>query len=174
MPSKSLNYSVPEDRDSTMNLFIFLPNTYYSIVAMAKSGPLVIVEDDKDDQDFIQEVLQELDTPNELIFFTRCNAAFDYLKSTTDSVFLILCDINLPGISGLDFKRQIDADPELRQKSIPFVFLSTTSNKEIVKEAYTTMTVQGFFKKKESMRDAKYALSLILEYWRLCDHPNSD
>jgi CheY-like chemotaxis protein len=141
---------------------------------MAKAGPIVIVEDDVDDQEIITDVLNELGIANRLIFFSTCPDAFNYLKSTTELSFIILCDINLPGMNGLDFKKQIDNDPELRQKSIPFVFFSTSDDKRIVTEAYTDMTVQGYFKKSSSIEGLKKSLSIIMEYWKLCKHPHSE
>jgi len=136
-------------------------------------GPIIIVEDDKDDRDIIEEVLEELNIPNEIVWFKRCVDAFDYLKTHTNQPFLIFCDINLPGLSGLEFKRQIDADKELRKKSIPFVFLSTSTDKKYVDEAYMEMTVQGYFQKANSYVEIKNTVKAILEYWKICKHPNA-
>jgi len=136
-------------------------------------GPIIIVEDDKDDRDIIEEVLEELNIPNEIVWFKRCVDAFDYLKTHTNQPFLIFCDINLPGLSGLEFKRQIDADKELRKKSIPFVFLSTSTDKKYVDEAYIEMTVQGYFQKANSYVEIKNTVKAILEYWKICKHPNA-
>ena len=136
-------------------------------------GPIIIVEDDKDDRDIIEEVLEELNIPNEIVWFKRCVNAFDYLKTHTNQPFLIFCDINLPGLSGLEFKRQIDADKELRRKSIPFVFLSTSTDKKYVDEAYMEMTVQGYFQKANSYVEIKNTVKAILEYWKICKHPNA-
>ena len=136
-------------------------------------GPIIIVEDDKDDRDIIEEVLEELNIPNEIVWFKRCVNAFDYLKTHTNQPFLIFCDINLPGLSGLEFKRQIDADKELRKKSIPFVFLSTSTDKKYVDEAYIEMTVQGYFQKANSYVEIKNTVKAILEYWKICKHPNA-
>jgi len=136
-------------------------------------GPIIIVEDDKDDRDIIEEVLKELNIPNEIVWFKRCVNAFDYLKTHTNQPFLIFCDINLPGLSGLEFKRQIDADKELRKKSIPFVFLSTSTDKKYVDEAYMEMTVQGYFQKANSYVETKNNVRAILEYWKICKHPNA-
>jgi CheY-like chemotaxis protein len=144
------------------------------INAMAKSGPIIIVEDDKDDQDTLRDALRELGTPNKLIFFDKCITALEYLKTTTEQPFIILSDVNLPAMSGLEFKRKIDGDPELRQKSIPFVFLSTAAQKEVVNEAFTTLTVQGFFKKGDSLNKVKTELSLMLDYWKSSRHPNTE
>ena len=141
---------------------------------MTKTGPIIIVEDDKDDREIYEEALQELNIPNELKFFKRCPDAFHYLKTAEENAFLIFCDINLPGQNGLDFKKQIDNDAQLREASIPFVFMSTNSGQQSVKEAYTKMTVQGFFQKPSSIKDYTRHLSLIIDYWKLCRHPNSD
>ena len=81
---------------------------------MANSGPIVIIEDDKDDQEIYQIALDELGVTNEVIFFTNCPDAYEYLKAAAQQAFIILCDINLPGQNGLDFKKQIDEDEQLR------------------------------------------------------------
>lgn len=137
------------------------------------SGPIIIVEDDEDDKDMIEEVLKELSIPNKTIWFTRCSNAFEYLKNNDEQPLVIFSDINLPGLSGIEFKRQIDAHKELRKKSIPFVFFSTTADKNTVNEAYTEMTIQGYFQKANSYNETKNMVRTILEYWTICKHPNT-
>jgi hypothetical protein len=44
----------------------------------------------------------------------------------------------------------------------------------VVKEAFTEMTVQGFFQKSSNIKELKHVLSVLIEYWKLCKHPNSD
>ena len=141
---------------------------------MAKAGPIVIIEDDIDDKDLFMEILKELNVPNTAVWFTRTEDAFDYLKSTTDQPFLIFSDVNLPKQNGIEFKRQLDSDPELRKKSIPFIFYSTSVAQKIVNEAYTKMTVQGFFQKANSYEEIKNNIRLIIGYWTACKHPNTD
>lgn len=137
------------------------------------SGPVIIIEDDEDDKVLIEEVLNELEIPNKTLFFTRCTDAFAYLKTFDNQPFLIICDVNLPGISGLKFKRQIDADKDLRRKSIPFVFYSTSADKKYVDEAYIELTVQGYFQKENSYIETKNNIRKIFEYWKICKHPNA-
>jgi len=140
---------------------------------MSKLGPIVIVEDDLDDQEMIQEAMEEVGIKNELVFFDRSLKAFEFLKSTTQQPFLILSDVNLPAQNGIEFKRQIDEDRQLREKSIPFVFYSTAVDKNSVNTAYQELTVQGFFKKKNKYEELKKDLKLIVDYWATCKHPNS-
>ena len=140
---------------------------------MSKLGPIVIVEDDLDDQEMIQEAMEEVGIKNELVFFDRSLKAFEFLKSTTQQPFLILSDVNLPAQNGIEFKRQIDEDRQLREKSIPFVFYSTAVDKNSVNTAYQELTVQGFFKKKNKYEELRKDLKLIVDYWTICKHPNS-
>lgn len=140
---------------------------------MAKSGPIIIIEDDADDKDIFEEILKDLKVTNPTVWFTRCEDAFLYLKTTSEQPFLIFSDVNLPKQNGIEFKRMIDGDAELRKKSIPFVFYSTSVAQKIVNEAYTKMTVQGFFQKANSYDEVKNTIRLILEYWAECKHPNT-
>ncbi len=139
---------------------------------MTKDGPIILIEDDKDDKEMFEKILAELGASNKTVWFRNCEDAFNFLKTTTEKPFLILSDINLPKLSGIECKRQMDADPELRKKSIPFVFFSTSSNESLVEEAYTKMTVQGFFQKADSYDRLKSDIKLIMDYWSICKHPN--
>jgi len=139
---------------------------------MSKSGPILILEDDKDDRQFLEKIFSILEVENERIYFENGLEAYTYLSETNKSVFIIFSDVNLPGRNGLDLKKDIDDDPLLRPKSIPFVFYSTSARREQVNEAYSEMTIQGFFKKENNLADAKVMIGTILAYWRLCKHPN--
>lgn len=138
------------------------------------AGPIIFVEDDIDDQEIFTSILEDLEVKNQLIWFNLAEKAFEYLKTTTDSPFIIFSDVNLPKLNGIEFKRRIDTDHELREKSIPFVFYTTSVSQSSVNEAYTKMTVQGFFQKGSTYDEIKKHLQLILEYWQICRHPNSD
>ena len=140
---------------------------------MSKYGPIIVIEDDQDDQSFLQEVVKELNVPNVLQFFTNTSSAYQYLIETPLQPFFILCDINLPVESGIDFKKRIDLNPYLRQKSIPFLFFSTAVDKGIVTKAYTELTIQGFFRKENTLDDLKKTIAVIVDYWKLCHHPNT-
>ena len=139
---------------------------------MPPSGPIIIIEDDLDDQELIQHAFKEIGVDRKLVFFANAHEAFDFLKATPEQPFLILSDVNLPGQNGIEFKRQIDNDPYLRQKSTPFVFFSTAVDKKEIDIAYREMTVQGFFPKGNNYADMKKVLHVIMEYWKISRHPN--
>ena len=138
-----------------------------------RSGPIILIEDDVEDKDVFQDILNDLKIFNPVIWFQNCDDAFSYSKMTPEQPFIIFCDLNLPGLSGIECKRQIDDNKELKKKSIPFVFFSTSVDQKAVENAYTQMTVQGFFQKKNTYSELKDTVKLILAYWDECKHPNS-
>ena len=139
---------------------------------MAKTGPIVIIDDDPDDQEIIQESFCELNVQNPLKVFTNCDDALYFLMDTEQKPLIILCDINLPKVNGLQFRHKIMDSDFLKKKSIPFIFFTTTSKPQTVEEAYV-MTVQGFFQKPSTLSDLKHTLKTIIDYWSLSLHPES-
>ncbi|KRD12403.1 histidine kinase [Flavobacterium sp. Root901] len=139
---------------------------------MSKSGPIILFEDDHDDRSFMEKIFTELEIDNERVYLKNAAEALEYLGNTKKSLFLIFCDVNLPGMNGLELKRKIDNDPHLRLKSIPFVFYSTSIRQDQLIEAYAELTVQGFFKKENDLNETKSTVSTIIDYWKLCRHPN--
>src|SRR4051812_39724292 len=129
-----------------------------------KDKPIILVEDDPDDQELLKHVFKYLRVKNELIIFNNGFEALDYLKTTTRSTFLILCDINLPLMDGIELRNSIEHDEELKRKCIPFVFLSTAATKYQVEKAYS-LSVQGFFLKAMSLKEFENKIRIILEYW---------
>lgn len=139
---------------------------------MAKTGTIIIVDKDLHHRSFLEDVFKDLKVDNKVVYCTNAESALYYLSTTEDNIFLIFSDITLPEMSGLEMKRKIDDDPQLRKKSIPFVFYTTTIKQEEVNEAYINMTIQGFFQKGASYNDAKEEMQGILYYWNRCKHPN--
>lgn len=137
---------------------------------MPRSGPIIIVEDDSDDSELLKDVFEELQVPNILRFFNSCLLAMDYLLTTLEKPFLIISDINLPAMSGLDFLKKIHENEQLKRKSIPFIFLSTTSNNEIIHQAYR-MPLHGFFVKPTSLEEQKQLIKMIVDYWKFSKIP---
>lgn len=138
---------------------------------MSRIGPIIIIEDDPDDQEMMLSVFTSIGVPNEIKCFTTCKQAYDYLCITTDKPFLIFSDINLPLMSGVELKKKINESITLRRKSIPFIFLTTSSAHSSVLEAYENLA-QGFFTKPHTFNALKQMIEMILNYWKICRHPN--
>lgn len=139
---------------------------------MNTKGPIIIVEDDIEDREIMQEIFSELGIANELKFFYEGSDVLQYLRNTHDKPFLILTDVNMPGVNGLELREEIIKEDHLRRKSIPFVFLSTSDGSQIINKVYD-LQVQGYFQKQTSFPEIKKQIKLIVDYWANCKHPNS-
>jgi CheY-like chemotaxis protein len=137
---------------------------------MPTSGPIIIVEDDLDDQDLLREAFEDLGIPNVLRFFDNCIKTLDYLLTTIERPFLIISDINLPAMTGLELKEKINNTDTLRRKGIPFIFLSTALDNALIAKAYNVL-VQGYFVKPLKIDDLKTMLKMIVDYWKVCKQP---
>jgi CheY-like chemotaxis protein len=135
-------------------------------------GPIVIVDDDEDDREIYADGIKAIGIPNEIRFFETCQSALDYLSTTTEQPFIILSDVNLPIMTGIQFKGKIQENDYLKNKGIPFVFISTNANATAVREAHA-LSVQGYFQKPSNMEDIKSMLRKLFDYWELCKHINN-
>ena len=135
-------------------------------------GPIIIVEDDQDDREIYAEALKAIGIPNEVRFMPNSEQALHYLLTTEEQPFIILSDINMPGMTGLELKRQIQDDPYLCTKGIPFVFISTNSSKVSVRHAHA-LSVQGYFEKPTDMENIREMFRTIFTYWARCKHINN-
>ena len=139
---------------------------------MTQSGPIIIVEDDHEDQELYVEAFKSIKAKNELIFFITPIEALDFLRATEKAPFLILSDINMPDMNGIEFREQIESDKLLKAKNIPFVFLSTSACRTDVNHAYH-LTMQGFFVKPPCYDELEKRLRLIIDYWTGSVNSNS-
>lgn len=139
---------------------------------MNKNGPVIVIEDDKDDKEIFEEVFKRLNYSNKLLFFFDGQSALDYLNSSQEIPFLILSDINMPRLDGFALRQKIKTDAALELKCIPYLFFTTATNQKAVIEAYS-MSVQGFFIKPSNINEIEKTISAIMEYWKLCSSPNS-
>lgn len=136
-----------------------------------KNGPVIVIEDDADDQYLMTEIFEKLNYQNKVIFFYDGEDALKYLSETTDAPFLILSDINMPKLNGFALRQKLKTDSRLSNKCIPYLFFSTALNQKSVIEAYSE-SVQGFFVKQSSIAELEKTISAIMEYWRRCAAPN--
>ena len=136
-----------------------------------KSGPIIIIEDDADDQEVLTEIFKKLNYPNKILFFFDGQDALDFINKSSDSPFLILSDINMPKLNGFALREKLKTDAKLNIKCIPYLFFSTALSQKSVIDAYS-LSVQGFFVKQNSMSELEKTIFVIMEYWRRCAAPN--
>ena len=138
---------------------------------MAQKLPIVIVDDDSDDRELLGELSSELRPDHEIRYFVNGVDALKYLQTTPEQPFIILCDVNMPLMNGLELLEEIQRTTLLKQKSIPFVFLSTSGDKRYVIKAFE-LSAQGFFQKPSEIGALHSILKLTFDFWAKCLHPH--
>src|SRR5215204_3618489 len=159
----------PQEKDSYV--LKKLRYEFYIFTEMNKTGPIIIIEDDMDDQYILTDVLKELNYTNEVIFFGDSVKALEYLTHTDIEPFLVLSDINMPKLNGIELREKVHNNEDLRLKSIPYLFFSTSAEQRHVIDAYSR-SIQGFFIKPTSYEKLKNTMRKIVEYWQECESPN--
>ena len=138
---------------------------------MNKNGAIVIVEDDTDDQEMFGEVFKKLNYKNEIVFFNDGQEALTYLTAKTSEPFIVFSDINMPKLNGMELRKQIHENEDIRLKTIPYLFFTTSAEQGAVIDAYSK-SIQGFFVKPSSFQDLTELIKIIVEYWQKCVSPN--
>lgn len=103
---------------------------------------LLLVEDDPAHAEIVRRNLEEFRIANRLTHLSDGQTALDYLQrqngftdpATSPRPDLILLDLRLPKVDGLEVLRQLKADPELRR--IPTVILTTSRTEQDMLAAY--------------------------------------
>jgi CheY-like chemotaxis protein len=83
---------------------------------------------------------------------------------------VILLDINMPRMGGIEFLTELRKHPEHRSAS---VFVMTTSNEESDKIAAYDLNVAGYILKPLSFEGFTSAVSILNHYWHLCEMPRA-
>ena len=138
---------------------------------MNKRGPIIVIEDDMDDQELMGEVFAELDCKNEILFFSDGEIALEHLITNRIEPFIVFSDINMPKLNGMELREKIHNNEDLRLKCTPYLFFSTSSEQQHIIDAYSK-SVQGFFVKPNNYNELKKTLQVILDYWKTCVSPN--
>jgi DNA-binding NtrC family response regulator len=138
---------------------------------MNKKGPIIIIEDDIDDQDILSDIFNELGYKNEIIFFGDSLKALEFLTDMDVEPFIVLSDINMPKLNGMVLREKVHNNEDLRMKSFPYIFFTTSAEQKHVINAYSR-SIQGFFIKPVDYDKLKSIIRKIVEYWQECESPN--
>ena len=130
------------------------------------SGPIMLIEDDEDDVTLTLRALRQNQVANEVVVATDGAQALDLLCPPDGRErlvpVLILLDINLPRIGGLDVLRAVRADPDTR--TLPVVMLTTSGEERDIDASYR-LGANSYVRKPVSFGDFIEATRLLGLYW---------
>lgn len=92
------------------------------------------------------------------------DAAFKILEDKNNLPDLILLDLNMPKMSGIEFLAILKKDKNLRH--IPTVILTTSDNQKDLEECFR-IGVSGYILKPLKYKDYEAKIEAVLKYWSL-------
>lgn len=136
-----------------------------------KSFPILLVEDDEVDVMSVRRAFKAIKITNKLIVAGNGLEGLALLRGegvTKVTPKIILLDINMPRMNGIEFLKELRSDPQTRSIS---VFVLTTSNEEADKMAAYDLNVAGYIVKPVEADKFVEAVSTLNYYWTLIEIP---
>src|SRR4051794_12101194 len=134
---------------------------------------LFLLEDDENDAFMLQRAIKNSGVPCDLTHFHEPKAAIDallHLPHPTKVPHLILTDLKMPGMSGLEFVQWLRGS---RFACIPVIMLSGSSLPEDILAAYRHGT-NSFSTKPMDVHDLDEIVNTVFKYWKdICQTPTS-
>jgi len=140
---------------------------------------ILLVEDSPDDQELIRMAIADEHITNEIISLNDGAQALDYLFGTgsyagrdiSDTPLVILLDIKLPKVNGLEVLQQLRADP--RTSLIPVVILTSSNEEQDVLTSYKNH-VNSYVRKPVDFEQFTKAVKQLQLYWVILNEPPPD
>jgi CheY-like chemotaxis protein len=142
---------------------------------MNELGRILIVEDDPKDVELTLTALEEYNLANEVVVTRDGEEALDYLycrgpfaARTNDNPAVLLLDLKLPKVDGLEVLQQIKSDEKL--KMIPVVVL-TSSREERDMVASYKLGVNAYVVKPVDFHEFVNAIKELGIFWAVINEP---
>ncbi|HET6404643.1 MAG TPA: response regulator [Candidatus Thermoplasmatota archaeon] len=131
---------------------------------------ILLVEDDEIDVMNVKRAFKKNNIMNPLEVASNGLEALELLRGKTVSRErrLVLLDLNMPKMGGIEFLRELRADPELRP--IPVVVLTTSNEERDRVEAYN-LNVAGYILKPVTLTSFMETMATLNKYWMLSEFP---
>lgn len=134
-----------------------------------KETTLFIVDDDDIDAIALERALRKLRLLNTVMRARDGREALELLRAgKIPSPYIILLDLNMPRMNGLEFLEALRTDPLLTH-AVVFVLTTSKSDEDLV--AAYRKHVAGYVFKQHMDRDFLEVIGLIEHYWRLVELP---
>jgi CheY-like chemotaxis protein len=132
---------------------------------MKKQLKILLVEDDIIEFMKLERIIKKLNLKHNIVQAENVIAAQEYLKRMSSELpNLILLDLNMPGISGIEFLSMLKKDDVL--KCIPVVVLTTSDNVKDINDCLK-IGVAGYFIKPLKYDDYFKKIESLLSYWSM-------
>jgi CheY-like chemotaxis protein len=131
---------------------------------------ILLVDDDDVDVMTVQRAFERSRITNPLHIASNGLAGLEKLRDGSIASYrrLVLLDLNMPKMNGIEFLRELRADPQLRSTSV--VVLTTSDEERDKVEAYE-LGVAGYLVKPVTFVDFVELMATLNKYWTLVEMP---
>ena len=138
--------------------------------AADKMTNILLVEDDEVDVMNVRRAFKKNNIANPLHVASNGIEALELLRGPAmpRDRRLVLLDLNMPRMNGIEFLRELRADPALRPT--PVVVLTTSNEERDRVEAYN-LNVAGYIVKPVTLMNFVETMATLNKYWTLCELP---
>ena len=134
---------------------------------MKTKRPILLAEDNEIDAETVRRALLELKVTNRLEWTQNGEEALAYLKdSAKDKPCVVLLDLKMPRMDGIEFLKVVKKDEALRR--IPVIVL-TTSREEQDKVHSFDLSVAGYMVKPVAYMKFVEVMKTVDLYWTLSE-----
>jgi CheY-like chemotaxis protein len=131
--------------------------------------PILLVEDDQVDKMTVVRALKEIHVTNPLVHRENGEEAINYLHDpASDKPCIILLDLNMPIMNGIEFLKAVKNDDQLRR--IPVVVLTTSEEQQDKLNSFN-LGVAGYMAKPVDYRQFVEVMRSIDAYWTISEMP---
>jgi CheY-like chemotaxis protein len=123
---------------------------------------VLLIEDDTIEVMKLKRAISKLEMPHELIEAKNGEDALHILRDNGTLPDIILLDLNMPRINGLEFLKILKNEELLR--FLPVIILTTSNNRKDMLECYKE-GVAGYILKPLKYEDYVQKISITLNYW---------
>ncbi len=127
---------------------------------MVESASILLIEDDRVDIMTVQRALKKHAISNPLQIARTATEALDMLRESNALPALVLLDLNLPRMSGIDFLQELRRDPKLRDLK---VIVLTSSNEPNDRAAAFRYEVEDYIVKPHSFEAFAEAVQMVIK-----------
>jgi len=139
---------------------------------MQKPKPILLVEDDSVDAMTVKRAMRDLQVSHSVIHSINGEEAIKYLTSPDmEKPFVILLDLNMPKMNGIEFLKVVKAHPEL--KTIPVIVLTTSKERHDVLDSFE-LGASGYMVKPVDYSKFVEIFSRIVIYWNSSELPKDE
>ena len=136
---------------------------------MQQSKPILLVEDDTVDVMTVKRVLKDIQVTSELVPAGDGEQALAYLRDDGNAKpCIILLDLNMPKMNGIEFMRIVKADEALQR--IPIVVLTTSNSDQDISKSFE-LGAAGYMLKSVDYKKFVEIIKTIDLYWTLSRLP---